>query len=150
VRGYLGWDVGAWHCQLGSSRDALVLLSAEGDARRMVGAPWRGNLRETYLGPPGEALLARLLARVGSTSNSWSELFIAIDTPLGWPIAFRRLLDGEAPAEVPDRKAANPLLLRDTERWLAQNGHMPLSAVQDQIGSQSTKGMAFLSGLAGS
>jgi len=148
VRGYLGWDVGAWHCQLGASRDALVLLKDGGDGLNLIGAPWRGNLWQTYNAEPGEALLARLLGLVGSrTAHACDELFIAIDTPLGWPDAFRRLLDGEAPAEVPGRKAANPLLLRDSERWLAESGHMPLSAVQDQIGSQSTKGIAFLAAL---
>jgi hypothetical protein len=27
MKGYLGWDVGAWHCQSGSSRDALALVT---------------------------------------------------------------------------------------------------------------------------
>ena len=28
MKGHLGWDVGAWHCQNGSSRDALALVAA--------------------------------------------------------------------------------------------------------------------------
>ena len=26
MKGYLGWAVGAWHCQSGSSRDALLII----------------------------------------------------------------------------------------------------------------------------
>ncbi len=37
--------------------------------------------------------------------------------------------------------------MRETERWLYRHGHRPLSAVQDLIGSQATKGMAYLSAL---
>jgi len=147
VRGYLGWDAGAWHCK-GGSLDALVLLNAEGDGLGVVGHPWKGNLRDTYNGQPGEALLDRLLGLVGSAADVWDELVIAIDTPLGWPDAFRALLDGIPPPEVPCRKKDNPLLLRHTERWLAESEHRPpLSAVQDMIGSQSTKGIAFLAAL---
>ena len=40
--------------------------------------------------------------------------------------------------------SANPYLFRHTERWLSKRGHRPLSAVQDQIGSQATKAMYFL------
>ena len=100
MRGFLGWDVGAWHCQSGGSRDALVLLAERDGALSMVGRPWRGNLRATYNNAPGD----------------WSELTLAIDTPLGWPESFHRLLAGEAPAEVPEAKARNPLLMRETER----------------------------------
>lgn len=30
MKAFLGWDAGAWHCDHGDSRDALVLLAAEG------------------------------------------------------------------------------------------------------------------------
>ena len=40
---YIGWDVGGWNCDKnGKSRDALVILDAE---LKLVGRPWRGNLR---------------------------------------------------------------------------------------------------------
>lgn len=42
---FIGWDVGAWHCDTNSkSRDAIVILD---EALNIVGAPWRGNLRES-------------------------------------------------------------------------------------------------------
>lgn len=147
MRGLLGWDVGAWHCQQGGSRDALVLLSDDGGPLRLVGRPWRGNLRESFNHRRGPALLAELLRRVGAPEQPWTALTLAIDTPLGWPAAFRALLAGAAPEAVPDTKAQNPLLMRATERWLYDRGHRPLSAVQDLIGSQSTKGLAVLSAL---
>ncbi len=144
MRGYLGWDVGAWHCQRGDSRDALVLLGDEGGALRRVGRPWRGNLRERFNHRRGPALLAELLRLVGAAQLPWTALTLAIDTPLGWPAAFRALLAGTAPEAVPATKGQNPLLMRATERWLYDRGHQPLSAVQDLIGSQSTKGLAAL------
>lgn len=40
---YVGWDVGGWNCDKNDkSRDALVILDAE---LKIVGKPWRGNLR---------------------------------------------------------------------------------------------------------
>lgn len=147
MRGFLGWDVGAWHCQSGGSRDALVLLAERDGAPALVGRPWRGNLRATYNGATGAALLARLLALVGNAPEVWTELTLAIDTPLGWPESFHELLAGRAPPDVPEGKAQNPLLMRETERWLARRGHRPLSNVQDLIGSQSTKGLCFLAAL---
>ncbi len=147
MQGYLGWDVGAWHCQQGGSRDALVLLTDNGGPLRLVGRPWRGNLRESFNHRLGPSLLGELLRLVGAPEQPWTALTVAIDTPLGWPAAFRALLAGRAPEAIPATKGENPLLLRATERWLHAHGHPPLSAVQDLIGSQSTKGLAVLAAL---
>ena len=148
MHGYLGWDVGAWHCQKGKSRDALVLMTTNGDTLTTVGEPWRRNLRETY-NASGTALdlLESMLSLVGSSCSEWTDVTMAIDTPLGWPEAFRQVLDGGNIAHIGETKAKNSILLRHTERWLSDRGYAPLSAVQDLIGSQATKGMAFLSRL---
>lgn len=147
MRGFLGWDVGAWHCQGGASRDALVMLTDDGGSLRSVGKPWRGNLRAVYNKGSGSALLVELLRLVDAEGYRWREITLAIDAPLGWPTGFRQLLDGAYPDMIPEQKGHNPLLMRETERWLYAHGHRPLSAVQDLIGSQSTKGMAFISAL---
>ncbi len=147
MRGFLGWDVGAWHCQGGASRDALVLLTDEGGSLRAIGKPWRGNLRAAYNGGDGWDLLGELLRLVVAAEHRWNQITLAIDAPLGWPTAFRELLDDVHPAAIATQKAQNPLLMRETERWLCARGHRPLSAVQDLIGSQATKGMAFLGAL---
>lgn len=147
MRGFLGRDVGAWHCQSGASRDALVLLAEDQGKLRVVGKPWRGNLRGAYNSGSGAKLLTELLGLAGGAEQRWSQITLAIDTPLGWPAAFRQLLEGVHPETIPAQKANNPLLMRETERWLCGRGHRPLSPVQDLIGSQATKGMAFLAAL---
>jgi hypothetical protein len=71
------------------------------------------------------------------------ELVFAIDTPLGWPRSMLSLLGGGDIVKVKEFRQ-NPYLFRETERFLADCGFEPLSAVQDMIGSQSTKGIHFL------
>jgi hypothetical protein len=148
MHGYLGWDVGAWHCQKGKSRDALVLMTDDGTNVTTVGRPRRGNLRENY-NASGTALelLESMLSFTGSSCSAWSDVTMAIDTPLGWPEAFRQVIDGGDVGRIGDSKAENSILFRATERWLWEQGYSPLSAVQDLIGSQVTKGLAFLSRL---
>src|SRR5664280_1473344 len=54
------------------------------------------------------------------------------------------LLTTGATASVPQEGARNPYLYREQETALFGMGHSPSSAIQDQIGSQSTKGIHFL------
>jgi len=142
----IGWDVGAWHCDRGSSRDALCALRYEGKGQVcLVGEPWRGNLRDIINDHHGPDLLRELLMRCGvSIADRPLTITLAIDTPLGWPNHFVNLLEGSTHTPVPNTKGENPLLLRETERLLWEHGFKPLSAVQDMIGSQSTKGLQFL------
>lgn len=73
-----------------------------------------------------------------------SSLFMALDTPLGWPKGFRKLLQGELPSDwiyqASSKDLDNPLLYRRTERVLGSG----FSVVAQSIGSQSTKGMALI------
>jgi hypothetical protein len=149
MKGYLGWDVGAWHCQGGSSRDALAFLVDTDGTPSLHGRLWRGNLLNTFNSrAKGAELLRILLELVVAADQPWTSITLGIDTPLGWPEAFHALLAGSAPEVLPTSKARNPLLMRTTERWLAERRDLaPLSAVQDLIGSQSTKGLAFLHAL---
>lgn len=144
----LGWDVGAWHCDKGDSRDALCALTGSSwNDLRLAAPPWRGNLRSALVsdGCPGS-----ILAPLTITSADTGSVIVAVDTPLGWPSAFVALLSGNAelPA-VSGLSHANPYLFRATEqglvaRGLLPKGRTPLSAVRDMIGSQSSKGLYFL------
>lgn len=143
---YIGWDVGGWTCDHNrTSRDALCALAGNTwDTLALAGEPWRGNLREALVeNNTLNAILAKMSIRLNGDNaegTTW-----AIDTPLGWPDAFRSLLaDNGNAVDVPEESHLNPCLFRQTERWLAQQGFRPLSAVRDKIGSQSTKGMHFL------
>lgn len=143
---FLGWDVGAWHCEKGESRDALcALVLDEHQNLRLAGRPWRGGLRQVMNGFAGEDLVRALLARVEVDPPADASVTVAIDAALGWPAAFTALLTHRRiPKTVADFKFRNELLYRHTDRLLIQDGHRPLSVVQDMISSQSTKGMVFL------
>lgn len=137
---FIGWDVGGWNCEKNpNSRDALVALDGSG-AR--IGQPWRGNLRQTLnsAATPADFLTA-ILALCKLPAPPLVQATIAIDAPLGFPVAFSQLIAGGLPESQISQSAANPYLYRATERRLVAEGVMPLSAVKDMIGSQSTKAM---------
>lgn len=144
---FIGWDVGAWHCDKGDSRDALVILNHQG---KLLGKPWRGNLRSCIA--QSEILNQWLhvvsgLCGLQLPSQAVLEqhsVTIAIDTPLGFSNDFAALLTGSATTKLFSKFSENPYLYRETELLLFQHGFGPLSAVKDMIGSQATKGLHFL------
>jgi len=137
---FIGWDVGGWNCDKNpASRDALVVLDSAG---RQIGQPWRGNLRETLNAATTTAdLLSAILALCKLPLPCTTNATMAIDAPLGFPLAFVRLATGGAAEPEIGQSSTNPYLYRATERRLVAEGVMPLSAVKDMIGSQSTKAM---------
>jgi hypothetical protein len=142
---FLGWDVGAWHCERNAkSRDALCALTLGEDGNPvLLGTPWRGNLREQIGGKadPVSEMFRCLKVELPTQGG----ITIAIDAALGWPREFRHLLlNDEAPGLIGDRPFENGLLYRETDRVLKKSGYRPLSVVQDMISSQSTKAMTFL------
>jgi hypothetical protein len=142
----VGWDVEAWNCDSGSSRDALVVLEEGADGPITAGRPWRGNLRSVLdAGPGGADLILAVLSLCGVTPLTPFEATVAIDTPLGWPKPMLDLLTAGVVVPVPERADENPYLFRQAELALFGHDHRPLSAVRDMIGSQSTKGLHFLS-----
>lgn len=141
---FIGWDVGAWHCKTrGESCDAIVILDSN---LVSVGPPWRGNLRE-YINEATTStdLICKLFALCDAKPPAGAfHITLAIDTPLGFSEAFLGLVTGLVCVERLDDFRSNPYLFRRTERYLYEQGLKPLSAVQDQIGSQATKGMHVL------
>ncbi len=141
---FIGWDVGGWNCDSnGKSRDALVLLDA---TRRMVGTPWRGNLRATInAAATTGAWVTALFAHCGAAlPTAPCHVTLAIDTPLGFSQEFVRLVTDLHDAGPLGSSDTNRYLYRHTERWLFARGLHPLSAVKDMLGSQATKGMHVL------
>jgi hypothetical protein len=144
VKYYIGWDVGAWYCTNGSKPcDALCVLVDEGNGPKFTGTVWRKNLKSCLNERRGKELVRDMLSCCDVDVPQDFEAVIAIDTPLGWPTAMVNLATGEDIASV-DGFRQNPYLFRETERFLSERGFKPLSAVQDMIGSQSTKGIHFL------
>lgn len=143
---FLGWDVGAWHCELGDSRDALCALVQDPHGEPVLaGHPWRGNLRKILNDHEGPALVDAMLGLLKIPPISKGSMTVAIDTPLGWPVAFLDLLlHRRLPNSIPEIQHKNDILFRRTDQILVENGHRPLSVVQDLISSASTKGMFFI------
>lgn len=141
---FIGWDVGGWNCDKNpGSRDALVVLDEQ---RRILGAPWRGNLRRVINQAADSVdFIARLLALCGLEDNDSVQVpvVLAIDTPLGFSFALRELFAGKPSGPI-GNSSSNPYLFRHTERFLFERGLSPLSAIKDMIGSQATKGMHVL------
>ena len=142
-RFFIGWDVGGWNCDTnGKSRDALVVLDA---GLKLVGQPWRGNLRAAINEATDSSdWIRRLFALCRADAPGASRVTLAIDTPLGFSEAFVRLVTQQGAAGEIGRSDTNPYLFRQTERFLFERGLKPLSAIKDMIGSQATKGMHVL------
>ena len=141
---YIGWDVGAWHCKTsGESCDAIVILDS---ALTIVGKPWRGNLKPYINEAATTANFLRKLFNLcaASQSDDVAQITLAIDAPLGFSEAFLCLVTTLKPVDQLDDFRSNHYLFRQTERFLYDHGLKPLSAIQDQIGSQATKGMHVL------
>jgi hypothetical protein len=140
---YMGWDVGGWNCDKnGKSRDALVIFDAD---LKLVGNPWRGNLRQAInVAVDGADWINRLFGFCKAVPPSRPQITLAIDTPLGFSDAFTRLVTRLDHAGEIGSSATNPYLFRYTERYLFKHGLRPLSAIKDMIGSQATKGMHVL------
>ncbi|MEQ8704805.1 MAG: hypothetical protein RIC19_12840 [Phaeodactylibacter sp.] len=147
---YIGWDVGGWSCEKNSkSRDAIVILDESLD---VIGEPWRGNLKDTLnsVEPNDHQAFIRALFELCGVSqyDEGAIIYLAIDTPLGYSQAFTDLvIKGKIADEPIGEHRENPYLFRRTERFLSEKGFRPLSAVQDMIGAQSTKGIHLLSKL---
>ena len=79
----------------------------------------------------------------GLSAKSGS-ITLAIDAPLGFPDAIVQLL-AQRPIAAPNKEfRTNRYLFLRTERYLRERCFKPLSAIQDQIGSQATKGIHVL------
>jgi hypothetical protein len=140
---FIGWDVGGWNCDKnGKSRDAIVILNI---ALRIVGQPWRGNLRKSINDSvSGREWIEALFNLCGAQMMKAASVTMAIDTPLGFSDAFLALACNLQPSPISGASRDNPYLFRYTEQHLFRRGLNPLSAIKDMIGSQATKGMHVL------
>lgn len=140
----IGWDVGGWNCDGNpNSRDALAILDA---TLTPVGAPWRGNMRDTLNRASSSRDWISALFRLCGASEPQDgvPVTLAIDTPLGFSEPFLRLAMGLQGVGSIGASNTNPYLFRQTELHLFRQSLSPLSAIKDMIGSQATKGMHAL------
>ena len=161
---YIGWDVGAWHCKPAPNKscDALCIIQGnKEDGFEIIGHTRQSLsesvnklfLKETTL----DELLhqwVRLCVEESQLSNEQlielvknSKITLAIDAVLGWSIGLRNLLipkKWKGGRLFNKKEIESPLLFRETERIISKDGHNPKSVVTERIGSQSTKGLAFI------
>ena len=135
---YVGWDVGAWHCDKNTnSMDAIAVLNEEGEEvvetkRKVV----RCELNENSI--------SSFLNKYFGCKNFFKEgdnFIFAIDAVFRLPIGVQ-----DIPIScVPENYYANNFLFRKTEQVVREKtGKQCLSMIQHQIGSQATKVMFFL------
>lgn len=142
----LGWDVGGWHSDHNAnSRDAIVIVNADGDLGGMIDKNGKGGLAQRFreVSPSEEHYWSKICAGSGAEDalRSADHLVVAIDTPLGFSKEFIDLIANGTLSSIPQTSAEHPYLFRATERYLARNGSAPLSPIKDMIGSQATKGI---------
>lgn len=145
---FVGWDVGGWNCgKKSKSQDAVAVLDLNGNRLRLCGRKrkevCRGNIREAI--NKHNELHTLLNELCGTRIGDDDEITLAIDTPLGFPLAVQALVKGgQLPSSIPEEFPLNPYLFRQTEMWLFENEFPCLSAIKDMIGSQATKGMHLI------
>ena len=128
---YVGWDVGAWNCEKNPfSRDAIVILDSK---NQIVGKPfgWRNLRTQINNASSTEEWVETLFGLCDAElPDSPFHVTLAIDTPLGFSDAFRRLVDHlESVDQEIGSSSTNPYLFRGTELFLFRNEITPLSAI---------------------
>ena len=133
----LGWDVGGW--MGGKQGAAAVLWDPASPSVQWVATPRDFRLKAgTHLTFPDFVTLA--------TGGSWpwptqsARCVVGIDAPLGYPVAYRRLVAGaQVDGSCPTREIDNILAYRDTERHIFERfGKKPLSAPFDKLGNNAS------------
>ncbi len=133
---YVGWDVGAWHCDSNSkSKDALFI--SDKLYKRLC-------IRDQLKNETVEGFLNECLDK--NCFGNEDAFYFAIDAVFSWPEAFLNLLNKSTTEEaIPAKFSINPFLFRYTEQEISGKlNKQPQSVVQNQIGSQSTKIIFFL------
>lgn len=143
---FLGWDVGAWNSDEGTSRDALFALEGTSLDQLSIcedGKGFRPRPRAPFRAELLQARHPDFLLELLGIQRMKRRVVLAIDAPLQWSTSFMELVQGRLPEEVPGEVASeNPIAFRLTERILAD--FSVVSAVRDRIGSQATKAQYFL------
>lgn len=149
---YVGWDVGAWHCDKNSdSKDCLCLLKEGNNGLEFVTK--RFCVREHFIQTSLLEFLNFIFQEIKNEDNENiilgedDRIILAIDAVFCWPKMFVDLIRGSDLVYndfiIDSGAINNKILYRNTEQIIAKR-HKPISVVQGQIGSQSTKIMYFL------
>jgi predicted nuclease with RNAse H fold len=141
----IGWDVRGWM----SNKQAVAVLAKNGQD-----LDWLGFADRFRLNLQTDSSLSSLLipVRNGSALSAISdrtEVIVAIDAPLAFPLEFRALLNGHwSLVNPPKSEINNPFAYRACERWIYDEyGKRPLSASFDKLGNNAALAMSVASAL---
>ena len=138
----VGWDVGGW---MGDKNAVALALWKDGSpVPHPCGTPCCFTLPDTLMSPL--ELVRKACSTVTQTDLDRLRVVIAIDAPLGFPYAFRRLVNGTTPSSGRPKSAINsPLAYRETERYVQRVfRRTPLSAPFDKLGNNATVAIAHM------
>ncbi len=138
----VGWDVGGWR----GSRQGVAVLAYDGLHRAWVGAPVAFTIEALTRAGGGLLDLIRIAwAQAPDDLLDRSRVVLAIDAPLGYPLAYQRLVsEREVGTFDLGPEIENRFAYRDTERHIfATFGRKPLSAPFDRLGNGATVAQAY-------
>jgi hypothetical protein len=131
-----GWDLGGW---IGPKQGVAVLRF--GNDMEWLGTATSFRLAD----PPTDAGLPGLIRKAWPEASAevlaTHRIVVGVDAPLGYPLAFTRLLVGDANIDVQTSapEIDNPLAYRATDRWVYRTfGKKPLQATFDKLGNNAT------------
>jgi len=143
----IGWDVGGWI----GRKQAVAVAEWKESSVRWLGTPMCFSI----------AQLGENWSVIDLVRCAWPEapgeilqthdLVMAIDAPLGFPVAFSKLLAGWSTPRVDPTSAEidNRLAYRETDRHIYRTfGKKPLSASFDKLGNNATVAMVHTRRLA--
>ena len=133
----IGWDVGGW---MGNKQGiAVATWSIGGNSIEWLGLPSETNIPKNQTFTP-DSLISKVSGVSYKTLPENTRLIMAIDAPLGFPEAFRKLVVNEREFLCrTEREIDNPLAYRYTEQHIYEAlGKKPLSATFDKLGNNST------------
>jgi len=143
----VGWDVGGWI----GRKQAIALAEWKGHSAQWLGIQMCFSVAQLGENWNMDDLVRRAWPEAPSGILQTHELVIAIDAPLGFPVAFSELLDGRATPSVDPTSAEidNPLAYRETDRHIYRTFRKkPLSASFDKLGNNATVAMVHTRRLA--
>ncbi|MGM7701438.1 hypothetical protein ACSVDE_06895 [Pseudalkalibacillus sp. Hm43] len=136
----IGWDVGGW---MGSKQGiAAATFNLDTQKFEWIGTPRNTNLKKHQHWTP-QSILEALDPKI--SIEEFEEVTIGMDASLGFPIAYRKLVNQEDhELKFPSKEIQNPFAYRDTERHIFEKfGKKPLSAPFDKLGNNTTLALSY-------
>ena len=136
----VGWDVGGWI----GRKQAVAIAEWNDHSAQWLGTPMRFSIAQLGEHWGVDDLVRCAWPEAPSEILETRELVMAIDAPLGFPVAFSELLAGRSTPSFDPRgpEIENPLAYRETDRHIFRTFRKkPLSGSFDKLGNNATMAM---------